>query len=193
MNGAHSDDTSKYLRRFSVSYVHLSCLLYLLESIIWERESELSETVLTKLIDMQAKPMFIPPPSRITFMYSLFCVSLPFFGTSKASTTGIIPHIYTEPIAFSLLKSFIHNWTHEYVQNGKNSCFCSITLAMKAYLEKLRGVSLSKYDSINLILSNDWIWGWGFSRLFGCSSLLEIGEGRNCAHKHERRICGETR
>jgi len=74
---------------FKSQYIHLSCVLSLLESVIWEKESELSACVLKQLLEATS---IEPPPNqtylKVDLVLSVFCLSLPIFGRSQ---TGIYP------------------------------------------------------------------------------------------------------
>lgn len=160
--------------RFVFDYIHLSSLVCLLESIFSETESDLFEGVLEKL---HKAIHFEHGLNREKFLSSLFCISLPVLATSTSNMNGNIGYISSNSGAFNVLKASVHTKMMISLENGTSGnayCFCGIAIAMLDFIERIRGLSLSKLDYINLILGNDWIWCWGEEQYFPNISFLEV-------------------
>lgn len=169
------DDHPSYQKtRFIFDYIHLSSLVFLLESIFSETESDFSEGVLEKLHE----PIHVEHGLiRAKFLSSLFCISLPVLATSTSNMNGNIGYISTNSGAFNVLKASVHSKMMIGLENGtsgKAYCFCGIAAAMLDFIERIRGLSLSKLDYINLILGNNWIWCWGEEKYFPNISLWQV-------------------
>jgi len=164
---------------FKSKYIHLSCVLSLLESVIWEKESELSACVLKQLLeDTSIEPK--PDETKVDVLLSLFCLSLPIFGRSQTGNLSLFTILMW--VAFSRYRPLIDSKRVRYYwwKDGMCYCRCRIARAVTDFLAKLQDLPLSKQDSIMLILGNDWIFKG--CRFFENSSLIDPSETNPCIH-----------